>query len=59
LYPDQPEAVAYERALAPLVDSVAESAGDVDNAYYVLEEMRSAVSNGTEAHRKMKLYIVL
>ena len=47
--------MAYERALAPLVDSVAESAGDVDNAYYVLEEMRSAVSNVTEALRGMKI----
>ena len=51
--------MAYERALAPLVDNVAESAADVDNAYYVLEEMRNVVSNGTEAHRRMQLYIVL
>ena len=44
VYPDRPEAVAYERALVPLVDVLAASADEVDNAYYLLEEMHKEVS---------------
>lgn len=43
LYPDRPEAVDYDRALARLVDVVAESSSEVDNAYYLLEEMHAQV----------------
>ncbi|CAK0755485.1 hypothetical protein CVIRNUC_002378 [Coccomyxa viridis] len=41
VYPDQAEAVDYSRALAQLVDAIAESASEVDNAYYLLEEMHA------------------
>lgn len=44
VYPDRPEAVAYDRALVPLVDVLAASADDVDKAYYLLEEMHKEVS---------------
>ena len=43
VYPDRPEAVAYDRALVPLVDVLAASADEVDNAYYLLEEMHKEV----------------
>ena len=43
VYPDQAEAVDYSRALAQLVDAIAESASEVDNAYYLLEEMHAQV----------------
>ncbi|CAL5227400.1 g10355 [Coccomyxa viridis] len=41
VYPDRPEAVAYDRALVPLVDALAASAEDVDNSFYQLEEMHT------------------
>ncbi len=44
VYPDRPEAVAYDRALVPLVDALAASAEDVDNSFYQLEEMHTEVS---------------
>ena len=44
VYPDRPEAVAYDRALVPLVDALSVSAADVDQAYYLLEEMHKEVS---------------
>ena len=51
VYPDQAEAVDYSRALAQLVDAIAESASEVDNAYYLLEEMHAQVRLATERAR--------
>ena len=47
VYPEQPEAVDFSRPLAQLVDAVAESAADVDAAYYLLEEMHAQVGLAT------------
>lgn len=41
VHPDRPEAVAFESALAALVDAAAASPEAVDAAYYELEDMHA------------------
>jgi hypothetical protein len=44
VHPTRPDALAFETALASIVDAAAESAEAVDNAYFVLEDMHKQVT---------------
>ena len=45
VHPNRPDVVAFETAMAPVVDAAAVSPEAVDAAYFELEDMHKKVSN--------------
>ena len=53
VHPNRPEIVAFETALAAVVDAAAASSEAVDAAYYELEDMHAKVGGRYSLHPLM------